>query len=113
MSNGRLPNRYHRRLRPSAKKLAKRYRSWADDFIGLLGSLQAAPLQGDALGRGCYKVRLAITSKGKGKSGGARVITYVKVVGQTVYLLTVYDKSEREDLAPGELDDLLMAAGLG
>lgn len=87
--------------------------SWADDFIGLLGSLQTMPVQGDALGRGCYKVRLAIASKGKGKSGGARVITYVKVVGETVYLLTVYDKSEREDLAPGELDDLLTAAGLG
>lgn len=96
----------------NSKRLGKRYRSWADDFAELLTGLRLNPTQGAPLGRNCYKVRLAIASKGKGKSGGARVLTYVKVVGETVYLLTVYDKSEREDLAPDELNDLLAAAGL-
>ncbi len=76
-------------------------------------SLQTEPEQGTPLGRGCRKIRVAIASKNKGKSGGARVITLVQVVGETVLLLAVYDKSDRENLAPGELDALLAAAGLG
>jgi hypothetical protein len=55
---------------------------------------------------------LAISFKGKGKSGGARVITCVKVVASTVYLLSIYDKSEKEDLEEKELDKLLKMAGI-
>lgn len=55
---------------------------------------------------------MAITSKGKGKSGGSRVITCVKVVDQDVYLLTIYDKSDKENISDKELDDLLKIAGL-
>ena len=75
--------------------------------------MAATPQQGDAPGRGCYKVRLAVAAKGKGKSGGARVITLVRLVGEVVVLPAVYDKSDRADLAPGELETLLAAAGLG
>jgi hypothetical protein len=50
---------------------------------------------------------LAIASKGKGRSGGARVITYIQVIAQEVYLLTIYDKSEKEDLNPKELKEFL------
>ena len=55
---------------------------------------------------------MAITSKGKGKSGGSRVITGVKIVNQVVYLLTFYDKSEQENISDKELDELLRLAGL-
>ena len=75
--------------------------------------LRVTPQQGTRLGRDCYKIRLAIASKNKGKSGGARVVTCVKVIGQTVYLLTIFDKADRENLAEGELDALLAEAGLG
>jgi len=64
-------------------------------------------LQGISLGKSCYKLRLQIASKGKRKSGGARVITHVKIVEDTVYLLSIYDKSEKEDLNQGELDSFL------
>ncbi len=74
--------------------------------------LLTTPAAGTPLGRDCYKIRLAITSKNRGKSGGARVITCVKVVGETVYLLTVFDKADRANLAEGELDALLAEAGL-
>ena len=57
-------------------------------------------------------MRIAITSKGKGKSGGARVITCVKVIDQDVYLLTIYDKSDKENISDKELDALLKLAGL-
>jgi hypothetical protein len=55
---------------------------------------------------------MAIASKGKGKSGGSRVITFVKVVEQDVYLLTIYDKSDKESISDKELDNLLRLAGL-
>lgn len=64
------------RFRKEAKRLGKKYKSLADDFIRLYADLQENPLLGVDLGKGVRKVRLAITSKGKGKSGGARVITY-------------------------------------
>ena len=58
-------------------------------------------------GNHCYKIRLAITSKGKGKSGGARVITYVQVVHHSVYLLAIYDKAEQADIEDNDLKNLL------
>jgi len=58
---------------------------------------------GVSSGHDCYKIRLAIKSKGKGKSGGARVITYVKIVDGNVFLLTIYDKSDRDTITEKEL----------
>lgn len=55
---------------------------------------------------------MAITSKSRGKSGGTRVITCVKVVQQNVFLLSIYDKSEKETLGDNELIILLEQAGL-
>jgi hypothetical protein len=55
---------------------------------------------------------MAIASKGKGKSGGGRVITCVKIEQDNVYLLTIYDKSEKADLEANELDEILKAEGL-
>jgi hypothetical protein len=78
----------------------------------LIGSLEKKPIQGKPLGKDCYKIRMSITSKSKGKSGGSRVITCVKVVEQDVYLLTIYDKSEKENISDKELDELLQLAGL-
>lgn len=73
----------------------------------LVQSLKDNPEQGTALGNDCYKIRLAIASKGKGKSGGARVITYVQISQTTVYLLTIYDKNEKENISDKELQSLL------
>ncbi len=76
------------------KRLSKKYPSLKSDLTCLLRQLIATPRQGTPLGHDCYKIRLSITSKGKGKSGGARVITYVTVQGNSIYLLSIYDKSE-------------------
>lgn len=65
------------------------------------------PNQGVSLGNDCYKIRMSIGSKGKGKSGGARVITCVKIIHNTVYLLTIFDKSESENIPDKELKELL------
>ena len=73
------------------------------------------PCLGTDLGHRLRKVRLAITSKGKGKSGGARVITYIVILAQTeteVKLITIYDKSERENISDAELLDILRRNGI-
>ncbi len=72
-----------------------------------MDSLITKPEQGTSIGNQCYKIRLAIASKGKGKSGGARVITHLQVVNEKVFLLSIYDKSEQENITDKELDDLL------
>jgi mRNA-degrading endonuclease RelE of RelBE toxin-antitoxin system len=95
------------------KKLKKKYRSLNDDFEKLLDSLEDNPFQGDKLGRDCYKVRMAIESKNRGKSGGARVITCVKIVNETIYLLSIYDKSSQSTIKDNELNELLKEAGIG
>ena len=74
-----------------AKRLIKKYPSLKDE-IAQLGSLLATdPKQGTPLGDDLYKIRLSIASKGKGRSGGARVITYVQVAETTVLLVTIYN----------------------
>lgn len=66
------------RFKRDIKNLYKKYPSIEADFLNLIELLEQSPEQGTALGNHCFKIRLAITSKGKGKSGGARVITCVK-----------------------------------
>ena len=94
------------------KKLSKKYPSVKNDYKALVDSLKEEPKQGQALGKDCYKIRMAITSKGKGKSGGSRVITCVKIVAGSVFLLSIYDKGDKETISDKELDGLLRVAGL-
>jgi hypothetical protein len=89
-----------------AKRLAKKYPSLKKDLTELLESLADNPEQGTALGNSFYKIRLAIASKGKGKSGGARVITYVKITADTIFLTSIYDKSEKNTISDKELEQI-------
>jgi len=73
----------------------------------LADSLETNPAQGISLGHNCYKIRLSISSKGKGKSGGARIITHVHISETTVYLLSIYDKNEISDITDKELKMLI------
>lgn len=91
------------------KRLSKKYRSMKGDYAELLASLKDRPDQGADLGGGVRKVRMRIASKGKGKSGGARVITLnvlVSVTDLDVWLLTIYDKSECESISDSEIQAL-------
>jgi mRNA-degrading endonuclease RelE of RelBE toxin-antitoxin system len=94
------------------KKLNKKYPSIPSDLTALVEQLQENPFLGTHIGKDCYKIRLAISSKGKGKSGGSRVITCVKIVDDTLFLLSIYDKSEKSSISENELDDLLELAGI-
>ena len=95
-----------------AKPLAKKYRSLASEIALLFESLKKNPIQGDALPLDCYKIRLAIKSKGKGKRGGARVITHFHIKDDEIYLISIYDKSEQEDISDKELLRRLKALDL-
>ncbi len=90
-----------------AKRLGRKFKSFKNDLSELFDSLETDPTQGVALGNDCYKIRVAIKSKGKGKSGGARVVNHVIAVKEDVYLLTVFDKSEKENISDKELQKLL------
>src|ERR1700722_14123592 len=81
------------------KKLSKKYPSIKADLLLLSENLIKDPFQGDNLGKDCYKVRMKITSKGKGKSGGSRIITCVKVMKEHITLISIYDKSDQADIA--------------
>jgi mRNA-degrading endonuclease RelE of RelBE toxin-antitoxin system len=94
-------------FKKEAKKLIKKYPSIALEIADLLQNLESNPTQGEPLGRDCYKIRMAISSKNKGKSGGSRVITCVKVLNETVFLLSIYDKSEKENIEDSKLKSLL------
>lgn len=103
-------------FRRELKPLARKFTSPADEVELLIDRLEALPQLGTPLGKGCYKIRLAVRSKGGGKSGGMRVITYVVVQLRqhpdnttTVYLASIYDKSERENITDAQLKSLLAA----
>ena len=86
------------------KRLSAKHLSLKKDFKLLLAKLEIEPMLGEPLGNNCFKIRLAISSKGKGKSGGARVITCVKVVANTIYLVAIYDKSDRANISNKEIE---------
>lgn len=89
------------------KRLVKKYPSLKAEYSQLIEQLQSKPDLGTPLGNNCYKIRIAVASKGKGRSGGARVITYLQLIGKSVFLLSVFDKSEHESISDGEIEDLL------
>jgi mRNA-degrading endonuclease RelE of RelBE toxin-antitoxin system len=86
------------------KRLSKKYPSIRADLAQLAASLENDPMQGTPLRRGAFKIRMAITSKGSGKSGGSRVITCVRMPLDRIYLLDIYDKSERANISDTDLD---------
>ncbi len=87
--------------------MAKKFVSLKIEYTELVESLEADPKLGVSIGQNCFKIKLSISSKGKGKSGGARVITYYVAEDGTVYLLTIYDKSEKENISDRELKEML------
>ena len=62
---------------------------------------------GTPLGKNCFKIRVAISSKNRGKSGGGRIITDFRSPRNTVYLLDIYDKADKGSLSEKGLKLLL------
>ncbi|MDO4511895.1 MAG: addiction module toxin RelE [Bacteroidales bacterium] len=99
----------------AVKRLHKRYRSLADDLRLFQESLKENPFQGVELTPGIRKVRMAIKSKGKGKSGGARVITYNVLTSEcdgVITLLLIYDKEDDSTVKLEVVKELVESLGL-
>lgn len=111
--------RVTKNFKNAVKPLLKRHPSLSKDLLLLEAGLQENPKLGTALGNNIYKIRLKISSKGKGKSGGARVISLVEttLIGEvdfaadetTVNLITIYDKADTANIADKELKELIKA----
>ena len=103
------------RFAKELKALAKHYSSMKKDYSDFLESLRENPFQGKSLGKNIRKVRMSITAKGKGKCGGARVLTYTALVKEEdgeLLLLTIYDKSVRSTITDKEIEQLIKDCGI-
>ena len=97
------------------KRLAKRYRGLADDYEAFLDSLKENPLQGTETAPKIRKIRMPITAKGRGKSGGARIITYNALVAEQegkIYLLLIYDKADASNIKMNVVKEIIKDLGL-
>lgn len=98
------------------KRLSKRYPSLKSDLIEFQEEIYANPqIRGPISATGLRKIRMRISSKGRGKSGGARVISFTVVVAideTEINLLYIYDKAERESISLKEIEELLRKNGL-
>lgn len=96
-------------FRREAKRLIKKYPSIKNDLVDLQEQLLQNPRLGIPLGWNCYKIRMAIKSKGKGKSSGARIITHLIItpVSEQLYLMSIYDKSEFDSISDNDLKRLI------
>ena len=98
-----------------AKRLIKKYHTLQSSLKQLEQTLILNPKVGDSYGSNIYKVRLADESKGKGKSGGFRVITYVieeTTESTNIYLITIFDKSEESSIDKADIKQILASEGL-
>ncbi|MCD7848837.1 MAG: type II toxin-antitoxin system RelE/ParE family toxin [Parabacteroides sp.] len=108
---------HHETFDREFKRLSKRYCSLQNDVEELIDELEESPLLGVSLGGGVRKVRMAIASKRKGKSHGARVITHTEAIvcadeEGVVTLLTIYDKADRDSISSEEIAALLKSLSL-
>jgi hypothetical protein len=93
------------RFEKEIKRLIKKFPSLKVEYAELINHISQNPETGTFIGNNCYKIRLGISSKGK--SGGARVITYLYLASETIYLLTIYDKGEKANLKFSELKEMI------
>ena len=89
------------------KQLAKRYKKIKQDLKLLKQQLLFNPTLGTPLGNDCYKIRIPNSSVPTGKSGGFRIITLVKIIDNKIILLTIYSKSDKENITKEELNSIL------
>ena len=91
----------------SLKRLSKKYKSLKSDYLKFLKELENNPMLGDEIFPNCRKARIAIKSKGKGKSGGGRIVFYFEIIDNLIILLFIYDKSEIENVQTAFIEQIL------
>ena len=94
----------------AVKTLKKRFRSIDQDWLAFVNSIKTDEDLGICLGEGIYKTRIANSDEHSGKSGGYRLISYLKLVDNELYLIYIYDKSDFENLSENKIDQLILDA---
>ncbi len=95
-------------FKKNTKKLSKKYKKIKVDILELVNQLESDPHNiGIHLFNNCYKIRIPNSSIPTGKSGGFRVITYFIDKSSNVYLLTIYSKSDQENILDSKIVDLI------
>ena len=95
------------RFKKELKALAKKYKKIKNDYANLLNALEKNPTLGTPLGNDCYKIRIANSSVPTGKSGGFRIITLVRIQKEKIILLTIYSKTQKENISDEELKAII------
>ena len=90
-----------------AKKLIKKYNSLKNEISILIDELKTNPVKGTHLGNNIYKIRIAIASKRKGKRSGARIITQVRITHEIVYLFSIYNKGDKNNITNQEIENII------
>jgi mRNA-degrading endonuclease RelE of RelBE toxin-antitoxin system len=96
------------------KRLKKKYRSLPTDLAELEQELIKNPNLGTDLGSNFRKVRLAIKAKNKGKSGGARIITYsllISIVDTKIVFVIIYDKGKEQSISDSKIKQIISKFG--
>ena len=101
------------KFKKEAKRLVRKYPSLKKELSELTSLLQTKPTAGTSLGNNTFKIRVAVKSKGVGKSGGARVITYIVTEGKEIYLLTIYDKADLDSIDDTTLRKIIKSIKTG
>ena len=94
-------------FKKEAKRLVKKYPSLKLELAELFSQLEQNPTTGISLGNDVYKIRLAVASKNSGKSGGIRIVSFVKIINTTVLLFSIYNKGEKDSISKKEIEQLL------
>lgn len=91
------------------RTLAKKYRHIRDDIAPIIITLQAGELLGDRIpgvGYVIFKVRVPNQDRAKGKSGGYRIIYYMKTAVDII-LVTIYSKTEQADISTAQIRSIV------
>ena len=94
-------------FKKEAKRLSKKYRSLKVELSELITDLETNIGNGIHLGNDIYKIRLAVKSKGKGKSGGVRILYFLKLSETTILLFSIYNKGEKDSITDKEILELI------
>ena len=91
----------------AVKKLQKRFKNIEKDYDKFIDSIETTDNLGIDLGNGIYKVRIANSDKQTGKSSGYRLVSYLKLIDSTLYLMYIYDKSDLDTISEKQIDTLI------
>ena len=86
-------------FKKEAKKLTKKYPSLKVELAKLFTELEEAPTTGTPLGNDIYKIRLAIASKNKGKSGGAKGNVFCESYRYYSFTFSIYNKGDKDSIS--------------